>query len=115
MTIERRLAHTGFTLTRDYPVPSKRVWDPFAVEDQKMAWYGAGDTIESGEWAFDFRVGGRCVDEGTFHNGSVCRYEATYTDIVEHVRNTAYLDLIAHDSYTDAVPEREPSPTRVVR
>ncbi len=93
MTIERRLAHTGFTLTRDYPVPIKRVWDAFAVEDQKMAWYGAGDTIESGEWAFDFRVGGRDVDEGTFHNGPVSRYEATYTDIVKHVRIVTTYDM----------------------
>ena len=27
MTIERRLARAGFTLTRDYPVPLERVWD----------------------------------------------------------------------------------------
>jgi uncharacterized protein YndB with AHSA1/START domain len=30
MTIERRLARAGFTLTRDYPVPPERVWDAFA-------------------------------------------------------------------------------------
>ena len=36
MTIERRLARAGFTLTRDYPVPVERVWDAFAEEDQKL-------------------------------------------------------------------------------
>ena len=86
MTIERRLARAGFTLTRDYPVPLKRVWDAFAEEDQKRGWYGAGDTIEPGEWALDFRVGGRDVDEGTFHDGLVSRYEATYTNTLKHVR-----------------------------
>ena len=34
MTIERRLARAGFTLTRDYSVSSERVWDAFAEEDQ---------------------------------------------------------------------------------
>jgi uncharacterized protein YndB with AHSA1/START domain len=38
------------------------------------------------ERAFDIRVGGRDVAEGTFHNRPVSQYEATYTDIVEHVR-----------------------------
>ena len=36
MTIERRLARSGFTLTRDYPVPVERVWAAFAEEDQKL-------------------------------------------------------------------------------
>jgi uncharacterized protein YndB with AHSA1/START domain len=86
MTIERRLAHSGFTLNRDYPVALERVWDAFAIEEQKFQWFGAGDTYETGEWAFDFRVGGHDVAEGKFHNGPLSRFEATYTNIVERVR-----------------------------
>jgi uncharacterized protein YndB with AHSA1/START domain len=56
MTRERRLAHSGFTLTRDYPAPRERVWDAFANEDQKRGWGGDGDRIEAREWAFDFRI-----------------------------------------------------------
>jgi uncharacterized protein YndB with AHSA1/START domain len=93
MTIERRLARAGFTLTRDYPVAVGRVWDAFAEEDQKLHWFGAGDTFEAGEWVFDFRVGGRDVAEGKFHDGPVSRYEATYTDIVEHVRIVTTYDM----------------------
>ena len=93
MTTDRRLARAGFTLTRDYPVTLERVWDAFAEEDQKLDWFGAGDTFEPGEWAFDFRVGGRDVAEGTFHDGPVSRYEATYTDIVEHVRIVTTYDM----------------------
>lgn len=93
MTIERRLAHAGFTLTRDYPVPVDRVWAAFAEEDQKRAWFGAGDAFEPGEWAFDFRVGGRDVAEGAFHDGPVSRYVATYTDIVEQVRMVTTYDM----------------------
>ncbi|AGL20059.1 SRPBCC domain-containing protein [Actinoplanes sp. N902-109] len=93
MPMERRLAHSGFTLTRDYPAPVDRVWAAFAVEDQKLAWWGAGDAVAPGEWAFDFRVGGRDVAEGKFHDGPVSRYEATYTDIVEHVRIVTTYDM----------------------
>ena len=86
MTIERRLARSDFTLTRDFPVPPERVWNAFAVEEEKLAWWGAGDAIEPGEWVFDCRVGGRDVAEGKFHNGPVSRFECTYTDIVEPLR-----------------------------
>lgn len=93
MTIERRLARAGFTLTRDYPAPPERVWDAFADEQQKLSWWGAGDAMEPREWSFDFRVGGRDVAEGKFHNGPVSRYEATYTDIIERVRIVTTYDM----------------------
>ena len=93
MTIERRLARSGFTLIRDYPAPNERVRAAFSNEDEKRSWWGAGDAIEAGEWAFDFRLGGHDVAEGKFHNGPVSRYEATYTDIVEHVRIVTTYDM----------------------
>ena len=98
MTTERRLARADFTLAREYPAPLPQVWDAFAQEDQKLAWWGAGDSIEPGEWSFDFRVGGRDVAEGKFHDGPVTRYEATYTDIVERVRI-----VITYDMWIDGV------------
>ena len=99
MTTERRLARADFTLTRDYPAPLPQVWDAFAQEDQKLAWWGAGDSIEAGEWSFDFRVGGRDVAEGKFHDGPVTRYEATYTDIVGHVRIVTTYDMWIDGAY----------------
>lgn len=112
MTTERRLARAGFTLTRDYPAPIEEVWAAFAQEDQKFAWFGTGDTYESGEWKFDFRVGGRDVAEGRFHDGPVSRYEATYTDIVEHVRIVTTYDMWidgAHMSTSVASYEFQPT------
>ena len=92
-TTERRLARAGFTLTRDYPVAVERVWDAFAEEDQKRAWFGADDHFDAGEWAFDFRVGGHDVAEARFHKGPVSRYEAVYTDIVERSRIVTTYDM----------------------
>ena len=93
MTIERRLARAEITLTRDYPASVDRVWDAFADEKQKLGWWGGGSTMEARDWAFDFRVGGRDIAEGKFHNGPVSRYEATYTDIVEHNRIVTTYDM----------------------
>ncbi|MDF2581178.1 MAG: hypothetical protein K0S49_2757, partial [Microbacterium sp.] len=93
MTIERRLAHAGFTLTRDYPVPVEKVWQAFADEAQKRSWFGDSDAFDPREWAFDFRVGGRDIDEAQFHGGPLSRYEAVYTDIVEHVRIVTTYDM----------------------
>ena len=93
MTTTRRLARAGFTLTRDYPVALTRVWKAFAEEDQKLQWFGDDDAFERDEWTFDFRVGGHDVAEATFHGGPVSRFEATYTDIVEHVRIVNTYDM----------------------
>jgi len=93
VSTERRLARAGFTLTREFPVAVERVWDAFADERQKKAWFGSDEHFDSGEWAFDFRVGGHDVTEATFHNGPVSRFEGVYTDIVEHSRIVNTYDM----------------------
>jgi uncharacterized protein YndB with AHSA1/START domain len=112
MTTERRLARAGFTLTREYPVSVDRVWDAFADEEQKRAWFGVDDNFDAGEWVFDFRVGGHDVAEAAFHDGPVSRFVGTYTDIVEQSRivNTydMWLDGV-HMSTSVASFEFEPS------
>lgn len=112
MPTERRIARSEFTLTRDYAVPVERVWDAWALESEKLQWWGAGDAMAHREWAFDFRIGGKDVAEGKFHNGPVSRYEATYTDILEHSRIVTtyemWLDGI-HMSTSIASLEFEPT------
>ena len=83
---ERSLAHAGFTLTREYPHPVDDVWNAFAIEAHKRQWFGDDPSWSTGEWHFDFRVGGRDIAEGTFHDGPHSRYEAEYTSIVAHER-----------------------------
>lgn len=113
MTIEHRLAHAGFTLTRDYPVPVEDVWRAFAEEEHKRSWFGGTEAFEPREWAFDFRVGGRDIDEAKFHDGPLTRYEAVYTDIVEHVRIVTTYDMWldgVHMSTSVAAYEFEQTP-----
>lgn len=93
MTHDRRLAHAGFTLTRDYPAPVGNVWRAFAEEDRKRDWFGDGEAFDRSAWAFDFRVGGRDIDEARFHGGPLSRYEGVYTDIVDQVRIVMTYDM----------------------
>lgn len=98
MREDRRLAHSGFTLVRDYPAPVADVWAAFAEEDRKKQWFGDGDTYDRREWRFDFRVGGRDIDEAKFHGGPVSRFEGVYTDIVAEVRI-----VVTYDMWLDGV------------
>jgi len=93
MNLERRIAHSNFTLTRDYPVTVETIWRAFADPDHKRSWTNDGDVLEPREWTFDFRVGGRDIDVAKFHGGPVTRYEAVYTDIVEHRRIVTTYDM----------------------
>ena len=93
MTVERRLAHSSFTLVRDYPVPVGNVWRAFSEEERKRDWFGDGDAFDRSAWEFDFRVGGRDVDEAKFHGGPLSRFVSVYTDIVEGVRIVSTYDM----------------------
>ena len=113
MTTEYRLAHSGFTLARDYPVPVERVWRAFADEAERRSWFGDSDAFEPRAWVFDFRVGGRDIDEAKFHGGPLSRYEGVYTDIVENVRIVSTYDMWLdgiHMSTSVASFEFEPTP-----
>jgi uncharacterized protein YndB with AHSA1/START domain len=92
-TTRSSLAHAGFTLVREYPVPVGEVWAAFAEEDRKRQWFGGGSEWDPREWRFDFRVGGHDVDEALFHGGPLSRYEATYTDIVVEQRIVTTYDM----------------------
>lgn len=114
MSSERRLAHAGFTLSRVYPVTVERLWLAFADENEKRSWFGDGDRFDRREWRFDFRVGGRDVDEADFHGGPRSRYESVYTDIVEHNRIVSTYDMWldgTHMSTSVASYEFDPTTT----
>jgi len=80
----RSVAHGTFTIERTYPsVTPQRVYDAFATEAGKAAWFaGPDERWDIVEREFDFRVGGRESLKGRWKSGMVTHFQATFWDIV---------------------------------
>ena len=83
----RSIEHATFVVERVYPVARERVFAAMANKDQKAKWFSDPATIETRQWDFDFREGGREYESGPFM-GEVHTYDAIYLDIVENERVT---------------------------
>jgi uncharacterized protein YndB with AHSA1/START domain len=74
--------HDSFTLERVYPVAPSRVFDAFAIESAKAAWFGGMDGWTLLERVFEFREGGRERVAGRWDTGMVTQFDAVYFDII---------------------------------
>ena len=92
-TIERSQTHATFVLERDYLVPVEKVWHALTDDAARRQWFGGGDAFEETERTHDFRVGGHSTEDGHWHDGPQSRFEAIYTDIVEHERFVLTYDM----------------------
>ena len=79
---QRSVTHAIFTLERTYPHPVKRVFDAFAIQDKKYAWFDTGDGWTSTERAFDFREGGEERAVGHWADGTESACHIRYLDII---------------------------------
>lgn len=82
--VQRSVAHGLFTIERTYPkVTPQRVFDAFATEQGKAAWFaGPDERWDIAERVFDFRVGGRERLKGHWKSGMVTEFDAVFFDIV---------------------------------
>ena len=55
----KEIIHDSFTIERRYRSPVDKVWNAFADETLKRAWFAEGEGFEVIEYGLDFRVGGR--------------------------------------------------------
>jgi uncharacterized protein YndB with AHSA1/START domain len=79
---ERSVAHGVFTIERNYDHPVQRVYDAFATEGGKAAWFAGDFGYAMTERSFDFRVGGTERLAGRWPSGTVSRFDARYFDII---------------------------------
>jgi len=61
----KEIIHDSFTIERRYRSPVDKVWNAFADETLKRAWFAEGEGFEVIEYGLDFRVGGR--EHARFH------------------------------------------------
>lgn len=83
----RSVVHASFTINRFWNVSPARVFQAFADEEKKKAWFGGGDAWEPLRHSFDFRVGGREQEAGRFkETGMVSSFDCVYLDIIDNER-----------------------------
>ncbi|MEV0544451.1 SRPBCC domain-containing protein [Nocardia salmonicida] len=112
-TVTRSINHAQFTIEREVPVAPAAVFQAFADPAVKAKWFGGEEGWEQGELSVDFAVGGREINEGTFHEVT-SRFVATYTDIVDNERLVYTYDMWlngSHISTSVATWEFEPTTT----
>jgi uncharacterized protein YndB with AHSA1/START domain len=83
---KRSVTHATFVVERSYAASPARVFNAWADPAAKRRWFGGPDEWERGEYALDFRVGGRERAGGGPKGGPVHRYDAIYWDIVPNER-----------------------------
>ena len=90
----RTTSHATFSITRHYRQAPATVFDAWADEKSKTAWFAAPPPRETVKRSFDFRVGGREQLSTDFGDGKVHHFDAVYRDIVPAARI-----LYAYDMY----------------
>jgi len=92
---QHSIAHGVFHIERTYPdVTPRRVFDAFATESGKAAWFVAGgNTWTLLEREFDFRPGGRERLKTRWESGIVTMFDAIYFDITPGERIVYAYDL----------------------
>jgi uncharacterized protein YndB with AHSA1/START domain len=87
---EAPVVHSTFTIERNYPASTARVFGAFANQATKRRWFAEGKSFAVKEFTMDFRVGGRESTrflfqggpEGAPPKGTEFRNDTTYHDIV---------------------------------
>ena len=83
----RSVVHASFTITRRWKAAPERVFQAFADQKKKDAWFGGGAEWTPVGRSFDFREGGREYAAGRWKTGMVSKFDCIYLDIVPPVAN----------------------------
>lgn len=98
---DHSVIHHTFSIERTYPAAPARVFAAFASAEAKSAWGDTGglEPVEgdAGVEEFDFRPGGR-ERFGIAIQGTTCRYDALYYDIVPEQRIVYSYEMHANDA-----------------
>lgn len=79
---ERSVTHGTFVIERSYPATPERVFAAFSDPARKRRWFTEGGESETGEFAMDFRVGGRERKSFRSKNGLALTNDTVYLDIL---------------------------------
>ena len=83
---DNNIVYGDFTFSRSIAAPIAKVYRAFADKQAKEEWFKGPSDDPASEHIMDFRVGGTELNRGTFHDGVVHTFKATYYDIVPERR-----------------------------
>ena len=84
--MSRSITHASFTITRHWKASPARVFEAFADQKKKDAWFGGGSDWTPVSRSFDFREGGTEHAAGRWKTGMVSKFDCSYLDIVPNER-----------------------------
>jgi len=84
--MSRSVVHASFTITRRWKASPERVFQAFADQKKKDAWFGGGADWTPVGRSFDFREGGKEHAAGRWKTGMVSKFDCIYLDIVPNER-----------------------------
>jgi len=81
---QRSVAHGSFTIERTYHADPRVVFEAWASEAAKNAWFGEGDDFLSltAAYSLDFQEGGRERLHGSLPDGRTFTFDGIFHDIV---------------------------------
>jgi uncharacterized protein YndB with AHSA1/START domain len=98
-TIERSQTHATFVIERSYAAPVDAVWHALSDNDARAQWFSGGPEFDEHERTHDFRIDGKGIETGKWHNGPTTRFVSTYTDIVDKERMVYTYDMWLDDRH----------------
>jgi uncharacterized protein YndB with AHSA1/START domain len=81
-TKERSVAHSTFSIEKEYAVPLEKVFAAFSDPKKKRRWFADGEEAKVEAYIIEFREGGHEHVSFRSKEGHVFTNETTYQDIV---------------------------------
>ncbi|MGG6897191.1 MULTISPECIES: SRPBCC family protein [Rhizobium] len=110
---ERSTDHTTITIERHFKAPLPRVFNAWAIPEQKQRWFACSGDWTQLDFQLDFRTGGSESNRTASTNGVVHAYQARYVDVVPNERFIYAFDMMLDDiriSVSLATVSFEPEP-----
>jgi len=89
--------HRTLTIERHFQAPLSRVFNAWAIAEQKRQWFACHEDWVPLEFRLDFRAGGSESSRVASTDGVVHAYQARYIDLVENERIIYAFDMMLDD------------------
>ncbi len=93
----RSTDHTTITIERHFKAPLPKVFNAWAVPEQKQQWFACHGDWKPLEFQLDFRTGGSESNRIASTDGIVHAYQAGYIDVVHNERFIYAFDMMLDD------------------